>query len=187
MNVPFTIPRIQYPGDTSRLPVSSGYACAMEKRDDDAELVDPAAAEKRKKLAERITLARNLRRLTNDQVGAAIGGSGNAFNVAVVRLAGGKRPTDPKLDWAEKVAAALGVSLDWLATGRGDMFGGVPEDIPPDPVYPNRRVAIASARMVRVSPEAIEKVCRETPARDLSDDQWLDRILTENRTIHGTE
>lgn len=153
---------------------------------DDRDEADPALLERRRQLAARIQWARAQRGLTNEQIGEALGSSGNAFHVALNRLATGKRNTDPKLDWGERLAAVLGVSLHWLATGQGDPHGGFPDE-PPDPDYPNRRTASAAARMVQLAPEAIEKVRRETPPRDLTADQWLDRIATESRTIRSSQ
>lgn len=158
--------------------VSRGYVKASRIDDTTA---DAETLARRRALAERIEEMRARTGLTNAKIGEALGMSGETFHVALSRLKNGSRKTDPKLDWALTLSRLFGCSLDWLADGTGDWHGGFP-DVPPDPGYPNRRPAVAAARMLQLSEEAVETVRAQAPAADLTPDQWFQRIYVEHTT-----
>jgi len=92
-------------------------------------------------------------------------------------LRSGERGARLPLDTARKLAAALGVSVDWLTKGEGprerlsDVFvvgaGGVAQHRPPAPsdLYPSRNEAIALLAKV-VEPEVIEALRSVVPEHD---------------------
>lgn len=82
---------------------------------------------------------------------------------------------------AAALADAAGISLDWLALGRGSQHGIVLL-AQNDPVYPSRGIAVTAAKIFGYRPEAISKVLA---VKSFPDDPGLDYWLALLKAEHA--
>lgn len=77
------------------------------------------------------------------------------------------------------LADAAGVSVEWLATGRGDPLS-INLRIADDSKYPSRAKAIAAARLLELDERAIASVLEVSGlSADPGAEYWLSMIRTE--------
>ncbi len=106
----------------------------------------------------------------------------------IARIEQGK--DSPEGDTFEKVAAALRVTGEWLATGSGPKEAHVIKRIVReyDERYPNRAEAIRLAREISDSPDAekaigeVKKMVLDSET-DLSVQAWIEEIVAESKRI----
>lgn len=93
----------------------------------------------------------------------------------LARLAAPEGYGDVSAHWLSALAKELGVSLDWLASGEEHTGATVVEY---DERYPNRAQAVAAARALGFSSEAIARVQTVVLSRtdDPSPREWLRKI-----------
>ena len=91
---------------------------------------------------------------------------------AVSRWLAGNKGLRVDVDIIERVSDALGVSLAWLLSGRGDMSesGEAPAD------YPNRARAVRFARECKLPEQAIRDIQEVSDGDDRTPELWFDLI-----------
>lgn len=128
-------------------------------------------------LGERISQALRLRRLSQGQV-EKLAGLADAY---LTKLISGDR-LNPGMQTVVAVARALQVPLVWLATGEGSI-DDEPQQLDPSwkvlERYPDRELAIESARRLELDPEAIENIAQQRLDGQLSYAEWLSSIQHE--------
>ena len=88
------------------------------------------------------------------------------------------------VDTLVKLANAAAVSVEWLATGKGERFAA--PNVEADALYPTRALAIAGARIYLYEDVAIERVLAVDDLRtDPGLDYWIHLLKAEHEAARA--